>query len=71
VAGASFTGLELCPDAISKGTANGYNILNRSVEEHARINGSMYDVVTSFQVLEHVTKIYDFINSRAKCVKTG
>jgi 2-polyprenyl-3-methyl-5-hydroxy-6-metoxy-1,4-benzoquinol methylase len=66
-----FTGLEFSPDAITKGTANGCNILNESIEEHSKTNTCKYDVVTTFQVLEHITKVADFIESCANCVKPG
>jgi 2-polyprenyl-3-methyl-5-hydroxy-6-metoxy-1,4-benzoquinol methylase len=71
VPGASFTGLEFSSDAISKGTANGCHILNESIEDHSKINAGKYDVVATFQVLEHVTKIADFVKSCAECVKPG
>lgn len=68
---AKFTGLEFSPDAISKGVNNGCTILDQSVEEHSSEYAGKYDVVGTFQVLEHVTKIADFLNSCAKCVKPG
>jgi len=67
----SFTGLEFSPDAIEAGTQDGCLILDQSIEDHAKHYPQKYDVVTAFQVLEHVTNVQSFIKSCADCVKPG
>jgi 2-polyprenyl-3-methyl-5-hydroxy-6-metoxy-1,4-benzoquinol methylase len=67
----NFTGLEFSPDAIKAGTKDGCLILDQSIEDHAKHYPRKYDVVTAFQVLEHVTNVQSFIKSCADCVKPG
>lgn len=66
---ATFTGLEFNNAAIEEGKKKGINIINETVEEHANKNFEKYDIVSAFQVLEHVTTIHDFIKSCLKCLK--
>ena len=67
----NFTGLEMSSEAIRAGIKNGCNILNESIQEHAKSDNNRYDFVTVFQVLEHVTNVDSFIKSCAQCVKPG
>lgn len=50
---------------------NGITILNELIEEHAVKNIESYDVVVSFQVLEHVTNVYSFIKASVETLKKG
>ena len=68
---ADFTGLEFSQDAIHKGESLGRKIIAESIEEHSLHNSNTYDVVTAFQVLEHISGINQFIKSSANCVKPG
>ncbi len=56
-------GLELSPTAIHESVSRGHNVLNETIEDHARYNNNKYDVVASFQVLEHVVDVRSFLNS--------
>ncbi|MEI6595169.1 MAG: class I SAM-dependent methyltransferase [Bacteroidota bacterium] len=64
-------GLEFNDLAIKKCKDNGLNIFKEYIEEHAKSNSEKYDVVTSFQVLEHVFDIKSFIENNLKVLKTG
>jgi 2-polyprenyl-3-methyl-5-hydroxy-6-metoxy-1,4-benzoquinol methylase len=64
-------GLEFNDLAIKKCKENGLNIFKEYIEEHANSNSEKYDVVTSFQVLEHVFDIKSFIENNLKVLKTG
>ena len=62
-------GLEFNDLAIKKCKENGLNIFKEYIEEHANSNSEKYDVVTSFQVLEHVFDIKSFIENNLKVLK--
>lgn len=65
----NYLGLELSNKAIDIAAKNKISILNESIEMHAVNNSNKYDVVCSFQVLEHVADIKSFIESSLKCLK--
>lgn len=65
------TGLELNEDAVRSGQDKGINILNQDIGEHAKEHYETYDVVCSFQVLEHITNVLDFIQASLKAMKVG
>lgn len=67
----SYTGLEFSEDAIHKAAAQGININNESLEQHAATHAQQYDVVCYFQVLEHVQHPHSFIADSLKCLKPG
>lgn len=50
-------GLELNPKALEKGKESGLTILKETVQEYASKHPGEYDVVTSFQVLEHIAEV--------------
>lgn len=68
---ANFTGLEFNDEAIKKAKASGLNIMKQSIEEHSKLYDDYYDVVTAFQVLEHISGIKSFIESCLKTLKPG
>ncbi len=63
------TGLELNPDI--KKITNEYNInlLNETIQVHSKNNIEKYDIVCSFQVLEHISGVNNVINSMIKSLK--
>ena len=63
-----YTGLEYNDKAILKAQSVGIELLKESVEDHAE-KGVKYDVVVSFQVLEHVESPAEFIQSCVNCLK--
>ena len=69
--GADCTGLELNDNAVSYGQNKKVRILNESIQSHAKNNHERYDVVCSFQVVEHIAKIKEFLQSTVDAVKPG
>lgn len=66
-----YTGLELSSIASKLALQSGINVINETLEEHAIKNQEKYDVVCSFQVLEHVSNPRQFIQSMLDCLKIG
>lgn len=71
VEGSQFTGLELTETAAQSAAARGLNVRCESVEQHAVQWPEHYDVVSSFQVLEHVSEIQSFIEASLACLRPG
>lgn len=69
--GADCTGLELNENAISYGQDKKVRVLNESIQEHTKNNHEKYDVVCSFQTLEHIAKIKEFLQASVDAVKPG
>jgi 2-polyprenyl-3-methyl-5-hydroxy-6-metoxy-1,4-benzoquinol methylase len=67
----NYTGLEFNDAAIHKAKILGVNLLKESVEEHSKTNGKKYDAVVTFQVLEHISSPYSFIQGCINCLKPG
>ena len=64
-------GLELNPHAIEVCTKNDLTIKDVLIESEAKNNKEVYDVVCSFQVLEHITDVNNFIEASVCALKTG
>jgi SAM-dependent methyltransferase len=62
-------GLELNPHAVDVCTKNNLKVKEILIEKEANINHECYDVVCSFQVLEHITHVYSFINASIETLK--
>lgn len=67
----SYVGLEFSQEAKRLALINGISILSESIQDHAVANSERYDVVCSFQVLEHVADVNSFITASIKCLKPG
>lgn len=67
----SYVGLEFSQTAKQMAVSNGVEIINQSIENHAKNCAGKYDVVCSFQVLEHVSDPRGFIKAAASCVRPG
>jgi 2-polyprenyl-3-methyl-5-hydroxy-6-metoxy-1,4-benzoquinol methylase len=65
------TGLELNQKAVRQAKENDINLNNESIEVHASKNRESYDVVCSFQVLEHIANVSEFITSSLDALKPG
>jgi 2-polyprenyl-3-methyl-5-hydroxy-6-metoxy-1,4-benzoquinol methylase len=63
------TGLEINKNEISKDKK--FKILDETIEDHSRDNKEKYDVVMSFQVLEHIKNPIDFIDHSLNTLKKG
>jgi SAM-dependent methyltransferase len=66
-----YIGLEFNQKAITQATTNGIKVIQKSIQDHAKDHAMSYDIVCSFQVLEHVADINSFIESSIKCLKPG
>jgi 2-polyprenyl-3-methyl-5-hydroxy-6-metoxy-1,4-benzoquinol methylase len=65
------TGLELNTNALKTARQNGLNVFNEMLHTHAEKNKLKYDVVCSFQVLEHIADVNDYFESALACLKPG
>ncbi len=66
-----YTGLEFNEEAVRKATAAGLHVLKQSIEDHAAQILDKYDVVCSFQVLEHVPEPQNFVKACIQALKPG
>jgi SAM-dependent methyltransferase len=64
-------GLELNEDSTRKAQEKGLNILNEPLGVHIRRNLKQYDVVCSFQVMEHIASVQEFIQHSIIALKPG
>ena len=64
-------GLELNPEAVRDGLAKGLDVREMSVQDFASDHSERFDVVTSFQVMEHVTVPKEIIAAQVRCLKKG
>jgi 2-polyprenyl-3-methyl-5-hydroxy-6-metoxy-1,4-benzoquinol methylase len=67
----SYTGLEFSSKAVEAAAASGIALLQESIQQHARDNPQRYDVVCTFQVLEHVAEPRSFIDAAVRVLKPG
>lgn len=67
----NITGLELNNKAILTAQEKGITILNELIEDHVIKHKEYYDVVCSFQVLEHIYDIKGFVNASLQALKKG
>jgi SAM-dependent methyltransferase len=65
-----YTGLEFNDKAIARAHGVGIHLIKQSVENHAKIC-KPYDIVVSFQVLEHVSDPAGFVGGCVACLKRG
>jgi len=64
-------GLELNESALECSRARGLEVSNQSIEDHAKENQGQYDVVCSFQVVEHIVAIKEFMQASIDALKQG
>ena len=57
----NFTGLDISENARDYGTKNNIKIINELIQNHCIKNENNYDVITCFQILEHIDNPVDFI----------
>jgi 2-polyprenyl-3-methyl-5-hydroxy-6-metoxy-1,4-benzoquinol methylase len=63
------TGLELNTKAIEEAKSIGVELHKELIQDHARKNANKYDVVCSFQVLEHISQPHEFIAAQLQSLK--
>jgi SAM-dependent methyltransferase len=69
--GVSYTGLEFHPRAVAECRDRGLAVEQRSIEEEAAHSPGGYDVLCTFQVLEHVTAPGAFLKACIAAVRPG
>ncbi|PBQ32567.1 hypothetical protein CNR22_12560 [Sphingobacteriaceae bacterium] len=67
----SYVGLELNPLAIEKAKLRGIHLTNELLEHHVANKANSYDVVCSFQVMEHISAIHSAMTDSVKALKKG
>jgi SAM-dependent methyltransferase len=69
--GANCAGLEMNKNAIAEARQQGLTIFEEFLHEHSVSHEGKYDVVCSFQVLEHIWDVRDYFESAKRCLKPG
>lgn len=64
-------GLELNKNAVADAVKNGLDVRVEFIEDHAQNNSEMYDMVCSFQVVEHISDLDSFMKASIACLKKG
>jgi len=65
-------GLELNSEAVEMCQKKGLTVFNETIQEHAeKKEYDAYDLVCSFQVMEHIGNINEVIEASIKCLKKG
>ncbi len=69
--GYDITGLEMNEQSVFNGKQFSLKILNETIQEHSKNNLNRYDLVCSYQVLEHISDVNSFIQAQLNCLKIG
>ena len=64
-------GLELNPSAYKVLQQRKISSQMQTIEDHCLINKEHYDVITFFQVLEHISSVRTFLDATIECLKPG
>ncbi|WMI65833.1 methyltransferase domain-containing protein [Aestuariibaculum sp. YM273] len=69
----NLVGIELNDTSVYAGVSEGFNMYNIPVEEFSKTHNEEFDVLCSFQVLEHISynNLDSFIKHSLKCLKNG
>ncbi len=70
-AGAFGVGLELNRAACVKAQGDSLNVFHETVQDHAIRHSAAYDVVCSFQVMEHVVDLRNVLDASIETLKPG
>lgn len=68
---AARTGLETSPFGLAEAKRKGLTVLDRTIEDYAAENPGQHDMITAFQVLEHIPDVRGFITSCIHALKPG
>lgn len=66
-----YIGLDFSENAKEMAFTNGVIIENKTIQEYVQDHSSTFDIVVSFQVLEHVSDPKSFIESKLHALKIG
>ena len=66
-----YVGLEFNSKSIEKMQDKGLTVFQQTISEFAKKNSALFDVVCSFQVLEHVEAPIQFLHDSLKCLKNN
>jgi 2-polyprenyl-3-methyl-5-hydroxy-6-metoxy-1,4-benzoquinol methylase len=66
-----FEGLELNGKAIEEAKKMGVAMQKELVQDHASRSSGKYDIVCSFQVLEHISQPLGFLEAKISCLRKG
>lgn len=69
--GCDAVGIDTNPAAVSEACANGLSAYCVDSATYAVGHARTFDVVTAFQVIEHITEVQSFIRSALTCLKPG
>jgi 2-polyprenyl-3-methyl-5-hydroxy-6-metoxy-1,4-benzoquinol methylase len=69
--GCTAKGIELNEDAIAICKKKELDVAFETVQQHCETHKETYDVVCSFQVLEHISDPLDFLAAKINCLKPG
>ena len=64
-------GIDTNQDAINQARAAGLSAELMALEPFSKLHAGSFDVVTVFQVLEHLDRVVPFTRQAASCVRTG
>jgi SAM-dependent methyltransferase len=65
------SGIEFNPEAVARAKKQAIPVSSINIHELAGQDPESFDAVCTFQVLEHITDIYEFLDSLIKLVKSG
>jgi SAM-dependent methyltransferase len=71
VSSSRYTGIEINESASNRAREKGIDVRLEALADHSKAHAGEYDVVCSFQVLEHIDRVQDFLKHSAQCVKPG
>jgi len=69
--GVKAVGLELNEKAAAEAKENGLDVRTETIQDHAIANPGTYDMVCSFQVMEHVTDVKGIVEASVIALKPG
>lgn len=71
IPGVTYHGLEFNPEAIKNAEKKSIRLFRQSIVEHSKTTSNHYDIVCSFQVMEHVPDIASTIEHSLAVLKKG
>jgi len=67
----AYVGLELNSGAAHRARESGLDVRAESLRDHAASGPEMYDAVVTFQVMEHVPAVGNFVRECRRCLRPG